>query len=147
MRDWCFVLVFGQFASFSSSSHFVLRLYRYAGCYKKIKKKRHVHYRYLSRNTTLAPGTNPINHSDHNTLLLKHIEGVIGALFCCLVSLPPFLQAHILYCVCTLGHTQKIFWKNTAIMLLISECNILSLNNFHQRFRYLYLTFEISRNR
>ena len=56
-----------------------------------------VNYRYLSRNTTVASGTNIINYSDHDTLLFKHIECVSGAFSFCWVSLATFLQAHILY--------------------------------------------------
>ena len=96
MREWCFFLLLGQFGHFSSSSHFVLSLYE-----EKNLKTTRVNYQYLTRNTILASRTNIINHSDHATLLFKHIEYVNGALQSCWVSQASFLQAHILYCVCT----------------------------------------------
>ena len=92
-----------QSGLFCSSSHFVLRLY--ARPYTKIFIKRHL--RCLSRSAVFCHWTTIINGSSILTSLLMCLETADISRLCYSVGSKCFLQGHILYYICTRGHTQK----------------------------------------
>ena len=91
-----------QSGLFSSSSHFVLRLY--ARPYTKIFMKRHL--RCLSRSAVFCHWTTIINGSSILTSLLMCLETTDTSRLCYSLWNQCFLQGHILYYICTRGHTQ-----------------------------------------
>ena len=103
-----------QSGLFCSSSHFVLRLY--ARPYTKIFIKRHL--RCLSRSAVFCHWTTIINGSSILTSLLMCLETADISRLCYSLGSKCFLQGHILYYICTRGHTQK---NILSLLFLISQ--------------------------